>query len=373
MLRGLAATGSVITSAGVVLAGHVHAARRPAAGHARAARVHRRLRRRARHVRRPLRARPGGRVRRRPALLVAVGAVAPASDRTRGARPRGSATVQTIRRRRERARPPRVVRARRVVGEVEVEHEPAVLHPEVGALDRVEQVAAAPYVSLPLVRPEELATHLAPALPRALGLGRRAHLGVQREAAALPVEQVEHIAHGVFKDRQPAQPRLDCDAEARARRCSSPAVAAAPAAAATRPVSGAALLAIDRSAGFRNYLPTRMLSGFTYASWSQKGGVLHVSFRNKAGRTVVWTVAPMTGACDAGKQKSFQLAGNKVWWAQDARPPASVALRLRPARQAAAPDRVEHDPADEARRRRPRHGRRVRHALLSAARRSALR
>ena len=30
-----------------------------------------------------------------------------------------------------------------------------------------------------------------------------------------------------------------------------------------------------------------------------------------------WTVAPMTGACDAGKQKSFQLAGNKVWWAQD--------------------------------------------------------
>ena len=41
-------------------------------------------------------------------------------------------------------------------------------------------------------------------------------------------------------------------------------------------------------------------------------------FRNKAGRTVVWSVAPMTGACDAGKQKSFQLAGNKVWWAQDA-------------------------------------------------------
>jgi hypothetical protein len=95
-------------------------------------------------------------------------------------------------------------------------------------------------------------------------------------------------------------------------------VAATPAAAATRPVSGAALLAIDRSAGFRNYLPTRMLSGFTYTSWSNKAGVLRVNFRNKAGRTVVWTVAPMSGACDAGKQKSFQLAGNKVWWAQDA-------------------------------------------------------
>jgi hypothetical protein len=61
-----------------------------------------------------------------------------------------------------------------------------------------------------------------------------------------------------------------------------------------------------------------MLSGFTYTSWSNKAGVLRVNFRNKAGRTVVWTVAPMSGACDAGKQKSFQLAGNKVWWAQDA-------------------------------------------------------
>jgi hypothetical protein len=97
------------------------------------------------------------------------------------------------------------------------------------------------------------------------------------------------------------------------------AVAAAPAAAASRPVSGAALLAIDKRAGFRNYLPTRMLVGFTYASWSKPGSVLTVRFRNKAGRTVVWTVAPMQGACDAGRQKSFQLAGNKVWWKQDAK------------------------------------------------------
>jgi len=97
------------------------------------------------------------------------------------------------------------------------------------------------------------------------------------------------------------------------------AVAVAPAgAAAARPVSGAPLLAIDRAAGFRNYLPTRMLPGFTYASWSKHRAVLSIAFRNKAGRTVVWTVAPMTGSCDSGRQKSFQLAGNKVWWAQDA-------------------------------------------------------
>lgn len=97
------------------------------------------------------------------------------------------------------------------------------------------------------------------------------------------------------------------------------AVVAAPAAAAERPVSGKPLLAIDRAAGFRNYLPTRMLIGYRYHSWSMKNGVLRVVFRNKAGRQIDWTVARMIGSCDRGKQKSFQLAGNKVWWAQDAK------------------------------------------------------
>src|ERR687894_404630 len=44
----------------------------------------------------------------------------------------------------EGADPPWVVGAGRVVGEVEVEHELAVLHPEVGPLDGVEQVATCP-------------------------------------------------------------------------------------------------------------------------------------------------------------------------------------------------------------------------------------
>jgi hypothetical protein len=82
------------------------------------------------------------------------------------------------------------------------------------------------------------------------------------------------------------------------------ALAAAPAAAAQRPVSGAALLAIDRRAGFRNYLPTRLPVGFAYASWSAKGQTLTVRFRSKAGPTVVWTVAPMTGACDTGSRRA---------------------------------------------------------------------
>jgi hypothetical protein len=83
------------------------------------------------------------------------------------------------------------------------------------------------------------------------------------------------------------------------------------------PIPHTALLAIDRSAGHRNYLPTRTLN-FTYAGWSHKAGVLRVEFRHKAGLRFEWRVQSMTGSCDAGKQKSFQLGGNKVWWAQSA-------------------------------------------------------
>ena len=58
---------------------------------------------------------------------------------------------QPVRRRRQRADPARVVGAGRVVGEVEVEHEPAVVFPEIRALHRVEEVAAAA-VALPSAR-----------------------------------------------------------------------------------------------------------------------------------------------------------------------------------------------------------------------------
>jgi hypothetical protein len=97
------------------------------------------------------------------------------------------------------------------------------------------------------------------------------------------------------------------------------ALAASPALASARPVSGSALLAIDRSAGFRNFLPTRMLPGFTYSGWSYRRGVLRVDFENEAGWVVKWRVAPMTGSCDVGKQRSFQLGGNEVWWAGGAK------------------------------------------------------
>lgn len=81
------------------------------------------------------------------------------------------------------------------------------------------------------------------------------------------------------------------------------------------PIPHAPLLKIDHAAGYDNFLPTRVY-GLAYAGWSKKSGVLRVEFKSKAGVTVEWRVQPMTGTCDTGKQKSFQLAGNKVWWAQ---------------------------------------------------------
>ena len=96
-------------------------------------------------------------------------------------------------------------------------------------------------------------------------------------------------------------------------------IAASAALGATRPLSGPVLLAIDGKAGFRNYLPTRMLSGFKYTNWSYRNGVLRIDFRNKAGWDLQWRVGPMSAhSCATGKQQSFQLNGNKVWWAQNA-------------------------------------------------------
>lgn len=82
------------------------------------------------------------------------------------------------------------------------------------------------------------------------------------------------------------------------------------------PIPHTALLAIDRAAGYRNFLPTQVL-GFKYESWSHKGGVLRIEFKSKSGLRFEWRVESMTGDCDAGKQQSFQLGGNKVWWAQN--------------------------------------------------------
>ena len=94
--------------------------------------------------------------------------------------------------------------------------------------------------------------------------------------------------------------------------------ATASAVASVQPIPRPALLRIDRAAGYRNFLPTRPIQGFTYFAWSDKHA-LRVDFRNKTGGVIEWRVEPMTGPCSAGKQTSFQLGGNKVWWAQNAK------------------------------------------------------
>ncbi len=86
---------------------------------------------------------------------------------------------------------------------------------------------------------------------------------------------------------------------------------------AARPVPNAVVLAVDGKADGRNFMPTRLPIGLRFESWSFTHGVLRLRFANKAGVLVDWTVAPMTGTCRAGMQKSFQLAGNKIWWADD--------------------------------------------------------
>src|SRR5439155_6733916 len=79
-----------------------------------------------------------------------------------------------------RANPARVVRARRVVGEVEVEHELPVLLAEIGALDGVEQIAA-----------------------RSIGLAAARRVGkAEIEAAPVAVEPVK-VERVLLREREP--------------------------------------------------------------------------------------------------------------------------------------------------------------------------
>jgi hypothetical protein len=62
------------------------------------------------------------------------------------------------------------------------------------------------------------------------------------------------------------------------------------------------------------YAPARIPSGWHYSSWSN-AFVLRIYFVNKAGQNIVFVAARYKGDCGIGKQKTFQLAGVKVYWA----------------------------------------------------------
>jgi hypothetical protein len=61
------------------------------------------------------------------------------------------------------------------------------------------------------------------------------------------------------------------------------------------------------------YAPSRLAIGWRYRNWTN-AGALRIWFANKAGTEIVFVAAPFKGNCRAGMEKSFQLAGNKVYW-----------------------------------------------------------
>lgn len=62
-------------------------------------------------------------------------------------------------------------------------------------------------------------------------------------------------------------------------------------------------------------MPARLAIGWHYERWTHQGA-LRIFFTNKAGREIVFVAVPFKGNCRAGMAKSFQLAGNKVYWSQ---------------------------------------------------------
>jgi hypothetical protein len=65
------------------------------------------------------------------------------------------------------------------------------------------------------------------------------------------------------------------------------------------------------------YVPSRLAPGWKYRNWTHDGA-LRIFFSNKAGKEIVFVAAPFKGNCRSGMSKSFQLAGNKVYWGQTA-------------------------------------------------------
>jgi hypothetical protein len=76
---------------------------------------------------------------------------------------------------------------------------------------------------------------------------------------------------------------------------------------------------IAQKAALVAYVPARLAIGWHYSTWNTgEFGALHIVFMNKAGRKIEFVAARFKGNCRAGMTKSFQLDGNKVYWAQAA-------------------------------------------------------
>jgi hypothetical protein len=74
---------------------------------------------------------------------------------------------------------------------------------------------------------------------------------------------------------------------------------------------------IARKAPLLAYAPARLAVGWHYTRWTHAGAV-RIYFRNRAGKEVVFVAAQYTGSCRTGMEKSFQMAGVKVYWSHSA-------------------------------------------------------
>jgi len=92
------------------------------------------------------------------------------------------------------------------------------------------------------------------------------------------------------------------------------------AAASTPPVPLHSQRAIRERTALYAYVAARVPIGFRYYRWSftPKPPALRVVFRNKAGWEVVFSASPGAACSGAGKEKSFQLDGNRVYWSHTA-------------------------------------------------------
>ena len=72
---------------------------------------------------------------------------------------------------------------------------------------------------------------------------------------------------------------------------------------------------IEQKAPLVAYAPARLAIGWHYERWTHQGA-LRIFFTNNAGRKIVFAASPFTGNCRSGLAKSFQLAGNKVYWSE---------------------------------------------------------
>jgi len=81
--------------------------------------------------------------------------------------------------------------------------------------------------------------------------------------------------------------------------------------------------AIKKRTNLYAFVPARAAFGFRYYAWKFQPGprpALRIWFRHKTqrNRQITFVASPQTGDCAAGKEKTFQLDGNKVYWSHTA-------------------------------------------------------